>query len=189
MSKTEGSTYQDGKTVAYTRVYTDADAEALDRSFITVDTVTQRDNINYNRLPNGKLVRVNDYAGSPKYFAWNADTKSWDEVDWGSGGGDKEVLYGTTEYWDSQPRLVTIKGSVYVYSDHTTDSSGKLIPGIKIGDGISYLIDMPFIDEKYYQHILNLDIHITSEERQFWNEKVRCYIDPLNEQNIVFTTN
>lgn len=187
-SKTQGSTFEDGKVVNYTTVFTAEDAQTLNRTFISVDTIAQRDNIDKKKLPNGRLVRVNDYGGSPKYFAWNATTSEWDEVNWGS-GGDKEIFYGTTEYWNTQPRLISIKSCVYVYNDHDFNSEGKAIPGIKIGDGTSYLIDMPFIDEKYTQHILDTASHITQQERDAWNEKVRCFIDPLNDQNIIFTTN
>lgn len=186
-SKTIGSVYNDGKKVNYTTVFTEADAQTLNRTFITVDTIAQRDNLDKRKLPDGRIVRVNDYAGTPKYFAWNATNKQWDEIDWGS-GGSKEIFYGTTSYWNSQPQLISIKGGVYIYSDHDIDSEGDFIPGIKVGDGTSYLIDMPFADTKYAQHILDTTIHITQAEREFWNEKVRCYINPSDSQNIIFTT-
>ena len=186
-SKTLGSVYQDGKVVNYTTVFTEADAHNLNSAFISVDTINQRDNLDKTKLTNGKLVRVNNCGGTPKYFAWDFSSKTWDEVDWGS-GGEKEVLYGTTEYWNSQPQLISIKGNIYVYSDHEYTQDAKEIPGIKIGDGTSYLIDMPFIDEKYAKHILDSTIHITQEEREAWNNKVRCYIDLQDTQHIIFTT-
>lgn len=186
-SKTLGSIYQDGKQVNYTTVFTEADAQTLNSTFISVETIAQRDNIDKNKLVNGRLVRVNDGGGSPKYFAWNASTNSWSEVDWGS-GGTKEVFYGDTEYWNSQPHLLSIQGHIYVYSDYAVDEEGKAIAGVKIGDGKSYLIDMPFIDEQYAKHILDANKHITPEEREAWNNKVRCYIDLKDTQHIIFTT-
>lgn len=185
--KVEGSVYCDGVETNYSVAYTDYDAEMLGRAFISVDTITQRDNLDTRKIPNGKLVRVNDYGGSARYYAWNITTKQWDDVNWGS-GGDKEVFYGTTEYWNTQPQLISIKGGVYVYSDHDKDSEGKDIAGLKIGDGTSYLIDMPFVDEKYAQHVLDTIVHITQQEREFWNNKVRCYIDPKDTQHLIFTT-
>ena len=105
-----------------------------------------------------------------------------------TGGGEPcKVLYNTTEYWNSHPELIAQRGYLYVYSDHMTYDSTD-IAGIKAGDGTSYLIDMPFIDKPYADHIINTVIHITSSERESWNNKVRCFIDPTNEQNIVFTT-
>jgi len=183
-SKTLGSTYHDGKAVGYTAVFTQEDAETLNRTFISVDTVTQRDNLDKTKIPNGRLVRVNDYLGSVAYFAWDSATQQWNKAEL----DEKEVLYGTQEYWDSQPKLMSTRGCIYVYSDHAVDAQGNEIPGVKIGDGTSYLIDMPFVDEKSTEHILNSAIHITPEERTAWNNKVRCYIDLQDSQHIIFTT-
>jgi len=57
----------------------------------------------------------------------------------------KEVLYNTTEYWDSHPEIIAAKGIIYIYSDYKIIDN-KTIPGIKVGDGSSYLIDIPFSD-------------------------------------------
>lgn len=98
------------------------------------------------------------------------------------------VLINTTTYWNSQPRLKSVKGTIYVYSDHH-DVSGQDIPGLKIGDGISFLIDMPFIEDFYQAHVDNEVIHVTQENKNFWNNKVRCYVDDENDPgNLVFTT-
>lgn len=101
--------------------------------------------------------------------------------------GECKVLYNTSEYWNSRPQLVAKKGYLYVYSDYK-QIDNEDIAGIKVGDGTSYLIDMPFIDKPLDEHVSNMIRHITSEERTFWNNKVRCYIDPENEQNLIFTT-
>ena len=65
------------------------------------------------------------------------------------------------------------------------DEHGNPVPGIKIGDGLGYLIDAPFLSAPYDEHIANLDIHVTTENKTFWNNKVRCYMDG---ENLVFTT-
>jgi hypothetical protein len=101
--------------------------------------------------------------------------------------GDCKVLYNTSEYWNSHPQLIAKKGYLYVYSDYKLVDNED-VAGIKVGDGTSYLIDMPFIDKPLDDHIADTVKHITSQERTFWNNKVRCYIDPENEQNLVFTT-
>lgn len=98
-----------------------------------------------------------------------------------------KVLYNTTESWNSRPQLIAKKGYIYVYSDYK-QSDGQDIPGLKVGDGTSYLIDMPFIDKPLDDHILDTVKHITAEERTFWNNKVRCFIDPDDNGNIIFTT-
>lgn len=101
--------------------------------------------------------------------------------------GECKVLYNTSEYWNSHPQLVAKRGYLYVYADYKS-VDGQDIAGIKAGDGTSYLIDMPFIDKPLDEHIADTIKHVTNEEREFWNNKVRCFIDPENEYNLVFTT-
>ena len=58
------------------------------------------------------------------------------------------VYYGTTSYWDAQTSLVGKAGYIYIYSNHQTVTiNGEIynVPAIKIGDGSSYLIDIPFL--------------------------------------------
>ncbi len=105
------------------------------------------------------------------------------------------IHYGTTDQWNSQPDLIGKKGHIYVYSDFgKTEIDGETVsvPNIKIGDGNAFLIDNPFItasvDDIINTHISDTDIHITADERDFWNEKVRCYIDADNPENVIFTT-
>lgn len=108
---------------------------------------------------------------------------------------DIPIHYGTSEHWNSQPDLVGKKSHIYVYSDYAeTEIDGEIVavPNIKIGDGSAFLIDNPFIS-KSVEDILNLHIddnsvHISETERDFWNKKVRCFIDPEDNENVIFTT-
>lgn len=186
-TKTVGSEINDGKVVDYTKPYTDADAQMLMRSFITVDTIEQRDNIDPKTLVNGKLVRVNNFGDDATYYAWNTNTRTWDLADFGGGGGSG-IYYDTTANWNKNPKLISKRGCIYVYSDYKKNEEGQDIAGIKIGDGMAYLIDKPFIDEILYKHIEDKIIHITQAEREFWNNKIRCYIDSGNTEHIIFTT-
>jgi hypothetical protein len=98
--KTQGSELYDGKTINYTRPFTLADAEVLNRTFITVETIAQRDNLDKHKLVNGRIVRVNSVGGVVVYYAWNTETQVWDKVDFGgggSGGGIPEII-GTQEH-------------------------------------------------------------------------------------------
>lgn len=64
--------------------------------------------------------------------------------------GLRSILYGTTQEWNSQQDLISTEGTIYIYSDYQTitiDGVEKTIPGIKIGDGKTYLMDMPFITQ------------------------------------------
>ena len=83
--------------------------------------------------------------------------------------------------------MIAKKGYLYVYSDYK-QVDNQDVAGIKAGDGTSYLIDMPFLDKPLDEHIADTVKHITSEERTFWNNKVRCFVDPENEENLVFST-
>lgn len=96
------------------------------------------------------------------------------------------VVYNTTAYWNSHRTLVSKKGYIYIYSDYMKDSNNNDIPGFKVGDGSSYLIDMPFVDELYLEHIRDNIRHITQEERLFWNRKVRCQVAEDNHK-LIFT--
>lgn len=68
------------------------------------------------------------------------------------------MKYGTTEYWSSKKDLIAEKGMIYVYTDHKTIEDGDKIvylPGLKIGDGTSYVVDLPFVNETTDQKILS----------------------------------
>ena len=105
------------------------------------------------------------------------------------------VYYDTTANWNLQRDLVAERSAIYIYSDHTyiDDGHGNQIPiaGIKIGDGTSYLIDMPFAtdsdSETLLRHISNHDIHITNEERASWNNKVTAFMDSSNPDTLVLS--
>lgn len=102
--------------------------------------------------------------------------------------GESKVHYGSTSYWNSQPEFVGIAGHIYIYSDHKTDSLGNNLAAIKVGDGRSFLISLPFIDKLYEQHIENGVIHISEQERQNWNNKADVHIDSEDPTNLVITT-
>lgn len=102
----------------------------------------------------------------------------------------------TTAEWNSSSPTVSERGVMYVYTDHKTitrpNGSTVAVPGIKMGDGLAYVVDLPFInidEESFLAHVGDTTSHITNEERQFWNEKVRCFISPSNNENLIFTTN
>lgn len=95
------------------------------------------------------------------------------------------VLFDTTEHWNNQTSLISEKNTLYVYIDYMTDEN-LTIPGFKLGDGKAYLIDLPFTDKVYYDHIRDQVIHITEEERILWNNKVSCELSDVNKENLIF---
>ena len=96
-----------------------------------------------------------------------------------------QVYYDTKANWDAQSTLIAEEAVVYIYSDYMIieDGAGNQTPvaGIKIGDGTSYLIDLPYIsDAATYlitMHVSNTGIHVTQAEKEFWNNKVSAYIN------------
>lgn len=130
-----------------------------------------------------------DFAAS-NGLGVSLNPKHYVDVTFGAGYSmsDCKVLYATTARWNSDPTRIAKRGYVYIYSDWKTDTDGQYLAGIKIGDGSAYLIDLPFLDEIYYKHLEDRIVHITQQEREFWNDKVRCYIDPINPENLIFTT-
>lgn len=106
-----------------------------------------------------------------------------------------KIYYDTTDNWDLVPDLVGERGSIYVYSDrfkHKDDVGNvTLIPGLKVGDGNAYLIDLPFTDANSIralaEHIRDNTRHITQEERTFWNNKVSSYVNQDDSENLVLS--
>ena len=98
----------------------------------------------------------------------------------------KQVLFGTTAEWNADLSLVGEEETLYVYTDRVLDSSGDYYAGIKVGDGSAYLVDLPFVDGYFVDHIADTSIHVTSQEKAFWNNKVRCYMAGVDQ--LLFTT-
>ncbi len=105
--------------------------------------------------------------------------------------GKTSIQVKTTDQWRQQIDVISQSNTFYVYTDRyeKEDGQGNIIkiPGIKVGDGSSYIIDLPFVDDLFYDHIRNTNIHVTLAEKQFWNNKVRTQESELNEQNLIFT--
>lgn len=93
----------------------------------------------------------------------------------------------TTEEWDSDPSFIGEAGVIYIYSDHVVTQDGQLISGFKIGDGATFLVDLPFTDAMLMQHINDNVSHITEAERVFWNNKVTAVIDAQNPETLILT--
>ena len=104
------------------------------------------------------------------------------------------ALSGTTAQWNAQASLVSEANVLYIYTDYKTKTvSGNTvnIPGLKIGDGTTYLIDLPFVaanEDALAEHIANTTVHITANERANWDNKVSCFLDDQNNEMVVFTT-
>lgn len=99
-----------------------------------------------------------------------------------------KIKYDTVEGWSNNREYIPLKGELIIYTDYDKQD-GVEYPAIKVGDGLAYAVDLPFVGDEtrdlYLTHINDTVVHITQDEREFWNNKVRCYI---NYDTIVFTT-
>lgn len=75
----------------------------------------------------------------------------------------------TSAEWAELTTLVSVRGEVYVYSDYQTDEHGNDIPGVKMGDGLAYVVDLPFV--------AGTDYRISQEDIENWNNKVAVRLD------------
>ena len=76
-----------------------------------------------------------------------------------------------------QPEL----GQLVIFTDlyKRTNSEGVEITsaGIKVGDGNTKIEQLPFIDWFYLDHINDKNIHVTAEQKTFWDNKISCDVD------------
>ena len=93
----------------------------------------------------------------------------------------------TTANWNAAQGFIPLAGEVIIYTDYKTIDVGgvrKNIPGIKIGTGNGYVQDLVFVDEELREtlmnHIENLELHTTLQEKLFWNNKIN--VDDAEEQ-------
>ena len=98
-----------------------------------------------------------------------------------------KIKHDTTENWNNATGFIPLPGEIIVYDDYevktyTVEEYGEtvtktaLIPNIKVGTGNAYVQDLAFVDEKtrdiLMAHINDHDIHVTLQEKIFWNNKI-----------------
>lgn len=129
----------------------------------------------------------------PKYLDSNGVAYLWKKLK--NNLNNKIVYYSKKKSeWDADRDIIAEKDVLYIYSDYKTiqkDGKQLLVPGLKIGDGMTYLIDMPFvnstdsgIEQLVLDHINNNVIHINATERNFWNNKLN-YSFNEESQNLI----
>lgn len=75
---------------------------------------------------------------------------------------NKNLVYysKTTQEWNSDVFLISEQNVLYIYTDYKTiikNNQEIFIPGLKIGDGKTYLIDLPFIDGNEHDRLIHRD--------------------------------
>lgn len=125
----------------------------------------------------------------PKYLDSDGVAYLWRKIK--NNLNNKIIYYSKTKSeWNLNRDFMSQKNVLYIYTDYKTiekDGEQILIPGLKIGDGTTYLIDLPFINDTsrgseleqlILDHINNKVIHISQEERNFWNNKLNLLLQP-----------
>lgn len=135
----------------------------------------------------------------------NIYTFIYDGTNWNILGDitGKNIMIGTSEEWGQHYNYVAPRGTIIIYSDHGTITETvnntqvtKTVPGIKITDGSTPIIDLPFVGddvaaairEDLNDHINDNVRHITAAERIKWNNKITCDDIVLNN-NLILTRN
>ena len=98
-----------------------------------------------------------------------------------------KIKHDTTENWNNAIGFIPLPGELIVYDDYETktyqvEEYGEMvtktvnIPNVKVGTGNAYVQDLAFIGDDIrdivMQHIRDYDIHVTLQEKVFWNNKV-----------------
>ena len=101
----------------------------------------------------------------------------------------KSILIDTTANWNEKLTFIPKRGDLIFYSDKAINDNGANIPGVKIGDGLAYCVDLPFMGDEIFSalnsHVSNTVVHITAEERTKWNNKINCENSVDNETLIL----
>lgn len=172
---------------------------------IKVGTVDANATLNVNNTGAEKIYYNNIRISAGMLTADHIYTFVYDGTNWTVLGdlAGSNVIVNTTAGWQSNYNYIAPRGMVLVYTDHGTvtetvnnEEITKTVPGVKIGDGSTPVIDLSFVGDDVIAQIrseLNTHIndnvrHITAAERTFWNNKINCN-DTVNTNNLVLTRN
>ena len=119
----------------------------------------------------------------------NGITVNYNDNDLYVTSDDIQIKADTTTNWNERTTFIPNKGDIIIYLDKR-NVNGVNIPGIKIGDGLAYGIDLPFVGDDIaadlLSHINNTTVHITAAERIKWNNKINCENEVTNETLVLF---
>ncbi len=119
----------------------------------------------------------------------NGITVNYNDNDLYVTSDDIQIKADATTNWNERTTFIPNKGDIIIYLDKR-NVNGVNIPGIKIGDGLAYGIDLPFVGDEIaadlLSHINNTTVHITAAERAKWNNKINCENEITNETLVLF---
>lgn len=93
------------------------------------------------------------------------------------------IYYGTKEYWRTQTSFVPEAGAIVIYSDYAT-VDGEFVPNFKVGDGMAYVVDLPFsqddLRDALLQHINDNSRHLNEQDREKLENSVTVSVSGTN---------
>lgn len=172
---------------------------------VKVGTVNANATLNVNNT--GAIpIYYNDVAISSGMLTEdNIYTFIYDGSNWSIVGDitGKNIMIGTSEEWGEHYDYVAPRGTILIYTDHGTvtatvnnETITKTVPGIKITDGSTPVVDLPFVGDdeiaaihsELDDHINDNVRHITAAERTKWNNKINCE-DTVQNYNLIINRN
>ena len=153
-------------------------------------------------------VLTEENAGAGVSIETNEDGKviissTSSSVNWGDILGDitdqqdlvdfvPEIKSNTTSFWNNARGYIPKADTIIIYTDYSENAQA-----IKIGDGTTYVQDLPFVGDDVRDdllaHINNTSIHVTSTDKETWNNKINIndtydvLHDILENETLVFT--
>lgn len=110
----------------------------------------------------------------------------------GTGPNTAKIEVHTTAEWNERIQYIPQANRIIVYSDKEV-IDGIPVPGIKIADGLSYVVDLPFVGDEISdnfmrvleEHVNDKTMHITEEERRKWDNKINYEMNDEAETLII----
>ena len=114
-------------------------------------------------------------AENPKFYLELEGLKKYDAL------LKKHIpIFCTTADFEYMKTTVPSIGQLFILTDlrsiKKSDGTTITSAGIKVGDGIKTIEQLPFIDWFYWDHLNDANIHVTAEEKTFWNNKITCEV-------------
>lgn len=168
---------------------------------IRVGVVDANATLNVNNT-GAKNIYYNDVQiGANMLTEGNIYTFIYDGTKWNVVGDitGQNIMFGTVAEWGTRYNFVAPQGTIMIYTNHgtiETNDTTIAVPAIKIADGSTPCIDLPFVGDDVKQEIMttinnhiNDNVrHITAEERTFWNNKLNCE-DTVTSNNLILNRN
>jgi hypothetical protein len=117
--------------------------------------------------------------------------------------GRSAPAYGTSAEWRANPTFIPAAGRIVIWSDRGQVTQKRVVdgeevdvqvnvPGIKVGDGTAYNVDLPFVGDDVTAtlmaliatHQMDTAMHVAAEERIRWNRKITTGDSQNNFQEV-----